>query len=203
MGNSFLGPVRVFEFEGVFKDLDASLSRGALLVLVLCFLISLAIAAAQRFENFHLDVKIYNLLGFALAIGLWPQIMDGIGGLVDVMNGIALRSFGIHEHNLQDLGNLLWKVIQNHQIGDHWFLDLVMRLIAFLLHTARYVLHGLFLVFYFFFKFFGPFVLARGILSEDFSVFKQLLAEVTVLFLWQTTFVFIVGFALKSAEVHL
>jgi len=40
----------------------------------------------------------------------------------------------------------------------------------------------------------GPLILGRAILAQDLSVVKALLAEVTILQLWQTTFVLLIGF---------
>jgi hypothetical protein len=99
------------------------------------------------------------------------------------------------------LGGLVWSRIHlNVGIFDS-VLKVLSILLTFLLDVGQYFLYAFFLIFFFFFKIFGPFVLARGILSEDFSVFRQLLREVMLLFLWQTTFIILVGIFLMTFGV--
>jgi len=194
--------IEVFPIDGVLKDFDARLNQAAFTILVLLFLVSLGIYALNRFENFALDSKVYAFIVFAVLIGLWPHIIHGIKGLVDALNTFLITRVFSDEFGTwrgrEMLGGLVWSRIHlNAGIFDS-VLKVLSILLTFLLDVGQYFLYAFFLIFFFFFKIFGPFVLARGILSEDFSVFRQLLREVTLLFLWQTTFIILVGIFLMT-----
>jgi hypothetical protein len=153
--------------------------------------------ALNRFENFALDSKVYSFVVFGVLIGLWPHIIGGIKSVVDALNTFLITNvfedqFGIWQGR-EMLGPMVWKRIHlNMGIFDS-ILKIISILLTFLLDVGQYFLYAFFLIFFFFFKIFGPFVLARGILADDFSVLKQLLREVSLLFLWQTTFIILVG----------
>jgi hypothetical protein len=194
--------IEVFPIDGILKDFDARLNQAALMILVLLFLVSLGLYALNRFENFVIDSKIYSLIVFAVLIGLWPHILQGIKSLVDALNTFLITSVFANEFGIwrgrETLGGLVWSRISlNVGIFDS-VLKILSVLLTFLLDVAQYFLYAFFLVFFFFFKIFGPFVLARGVLSEDFSVFRQMLREVSLLFLWQTTFIILVGVFLMT-----
>ncbi len=194
--------IEVFPIDGVLKDFDTRINQAALTVLVLLFLISLGLYALNRFENFALDTKVYAFVVSAALIGIWPHMIEGIKAMVDALNTFLITrvfadEFGVWRGR-EMLGGLVWSRIHlNVGIFDS-VLKVLSILLTFLLDVGQYFLYAFFLVFFFFFKIFGPFVLARGILSDDFSVFRQLLREVTLLFLWQTTFIILVGVFLMT-----
>jgi len=194
--------IEVFPLDGLFRDFDVRINQAALAVLVLLFLISVGLYALNRFENFALDSKVYSFITIAVLIGLWPPTVQGIKSLVDTLNTFLITSvfhdeFGVWKGR-EMLGPLVWSRIHLEAGIFDSILKILAVLLTFLLDVGQYFLYAFFLIFFFFFKIFGPFVLARGILSEDFSVFKQLLREVTLLFLWQTTFIILVGVFLMS-----
>ncbi len=194
--------IEVFPISGVFRDFDLRVNQVALSILVLLFLVSLGLYALNRFENFALDSKVYAFITFAVLIGLWPHIVNGIKGVVDALNTFLVTSvfrdeFGTWKGR-EMLGPLVWERIHLKTGIFDSVLKILSVLLTFLLDVGQYFLYAFFLIFFFFFKIFGPFVLARGILAEDFSVFQQLLREVTLLFLWQTTFIILVGVFLMT-----
>lgn len=194
--------IEVFPIDGIFKDFDLRLNQAAFIILVLLFLVSVGLYALNRFENFTLDSKVYSFIVFAVLIGLWPHIIGGIKSLVDALNTFLIKSvfadqFGIWQGR-ETLGGLVWSRIHLKVGIFDSVLKILSILLTFLLDVGQYFLYAFFLIFFFFFKIFGPFVLARGVLSEDFSVFRQLIREVSLLFLWQTTFIILVGVFLMS-----
>lgn len=194
--------IEVFPIEGIFKGFDVRLNQAALGILVLLFLVSVGLYALNRFENFALDSKVYSFVVFAVLIGTWPHILGGIKSVVDALNTFLITHVFADEFGVwtgrEMLGRLVWsRVHLNAGIFDS-VLKILAVLLTFLMDVGQYFLYAFFLIFFFFFKIFGPFVLARGILSEDFSVFRQLLREVSLLFLWQTTFVILVGVFLMT-----
>ena len=194
--------IEVFPLEGVFRDFDLRLNQAALSVLALLFLICLGLYALNRFENFALDSKVYSFITIAVLIGLWPHIVSGIKGLVDALNTFLITQvfrdeFGVWKGR-EMLGPLIWSKIHLETGIFDSVLKILAILLTFMLDVGHYFLYAFFLVFFFFFKIFGPFVLARGIFSEDFLVFKELLRELSLLFLWQTTFVVLVGVFLMA-----
>lgn len=194
--------IEVFPLEGVFRSFDGRINQAALSILVLLFLVSLGFYALNRFENFALDSKIYIFICLAVLIGLWPHIITGIKSLIDALNTFLISTvfrdeFGAWKGR-EMLGPLIWKKIHLETGIFDSVLKILAVLLTFFLDVGQYFLYLFFLIFFFFFKIFGPLVLARGILAEDFSVFQQLLREVTLLFLWQTTFVILVGVFLMT-----
>ncbi len=194
--------IEVFPIQGVLLNFDARINQAALAVLVLLFLISLGLYALNRFENLFLDSKIYNFVVIALLIGLWPHIVTGIKSLVDSLNTYLITSifrdeFGVWKGR-EAIGPMIWQRIHLQTGIFDSVLKILGILLTFLLDVGQYFLYLFFLIFFFFFKIFGPFVLARGILSDDFSVFQHLLKEISILFLWQTSFIVLVGVFLMA-----
>jgi hypothetical protein len=194
--------IEVFPLEGVFRSFDGRINQAALSILVLLFLVSIGLYAINRFENFALDSKVYSFIALVVLIGLWPHIITGIKSLVDSLNTFLISTVFLDEFGTwkgrEMLGPMIWsKIHLNAGIFDGT-LKILAVLLTFLLDVGQYFLYAFFLIFFFFFKIFGPFVLARGILSEDFTVFKELVREVSLLFLWQTTFVVLVGVFLMT-----
>lgn len=194
--------IEVFPLEGIIRDFDVRINQAALAILVLLFLVSVGLYALNRFENFALDSKVYAFIVFAVLIGLWPQIITGIKSVVDALNTFLIQSVFADEFGLwrgrEMLGPMVWERIHLKTGIFDSVLKILAVLLTFLLDVGQYFLYAFFLIFFFFFKIFGPFVLARGVLSEDFSIFQQLLREVTLLFLWQTTFIILVGVFLMT-----
>lgn len=195
--------IEVFPLIGVARELDADLNRAAIYLLVLLFLFSIGLYALNRFEGFEAEGRINQLLVLGVFIGLWPQVMVGIKELVDAFNTFLIREvFQLEWSGFEAIGGIIWEKVQfDTRIGDLLF-GSIAKILAYALDLARLFLYYLFVLWFFFYKLMGPFILARGVLSENLKVLKQLLSEVSILFLWQTTFIFLLGFfslAMKGA----
>lgn len=115
--------------------------------------------------------------------------------LVDAFNTFLIREvFALDWTGFEAIGNLIWEKVKfETRITDVLFSSLA-KILAYGLDLARLFLYYLFVLWFFFYKLMGPFILARGVLSDNLSVLKELLTEVCILLLWQTTFVFLLGF---------
>jgi len=188
-------PFKVFPTEGLLRNIDVGITHAGLTVLAICFLIALACAALDRFQNFSLDSKVQNLFVLAFAVGLWPLLMDSIGGLVDLLNGFLIRILGVEDlQHIDDAGAYLAGVILDGKFPSGIFTSILVKIVSFIFIVAKQFLHWIFLIFYFGFKILGPLIIGRCILSNDLTAFKALLSEVSILYLWQTTFVLLIGF---------
>lgn len=195
--------IEVFPLVGLAHDLDAGLNQAAIYLLVLLFFVSLGLFALNRFEGFEVEGRINQLLILGTFIGLWPHVMSWIKELVDGFNTYLIRDvFSIEWSGFETIGGVIWEKVKfDTRITDLFFGSLA-KVLAYALDVARLLLYYLFVLWFFFFKLMGPFILARGVLSDNLSVLKDLLSEVSILFLWQTTFVFLLGFfslAMKGA----
>lgn len=187
--------IEVFPIIGSAEILDKSLNNAALIILVLLFLIGLGFFALNRFEGFSPEGNINQLIVLAIFIGLWPQVMTGIKDLVDSFNTYLIEDvFHLHWTGFEAIGSIIWEKVKFEGLVEDYLFSGIAKILAYVLDVARLLLYYLFVLFYFFFKILGPFVLSRGVLSQDFNTLKELLSEVSILFLWQTTFVFLLGF---------
>jgi len=187
--------IEVFPIIGNAEILDKSLNSAALVVLVLLFLIGFGFFAINRFDGFQPETQLNHLIVLAIFIGLWPQVMSGIKELVDGFNTYLIQSvFGLNWTGFEAIGSIVWEKVKFEGVVEDYLFSSLAKILAYALDVARLLLYYLFVLFYFFFKIIGPFILARGVLSQEFNTLKELLSEVSILFLWQTTFVFLLGF---------
>lgn len=188
-------PFEVFSTSGMLAEFDARLTQAGLGLLVICFLIALGFAALDRFENFALDSKVYNLFTITLFIGVWPAIVDGIGALVHLGNGALVQIFDLEEvRHFSDASSYLVGLILSERLPSGWVTTVLVKIVAFLFLVGKFFLEWVYLLLLLGFKVLGPLILGRAILSQDLSVVKSLISEVTILQLWQTTFVLLIGF---------
>ena len=187
--------IEVFPIIGNAELLDKSLNDAALIILVLLFLIGLGFFALNRFEGFNPESQVNQFLVLAVFIGLWPQVMTGIKELVDGFNTYLIESvFNLNWTGFEAIGSIVWEKVKFDGLIEDYLFGGLAKILAYALDVARLLLYYLFVLFYFFFKILGPFILSRGVLAQDFNTLKELLSEVSILFLWQTTFVFLLGF---------
>jgi len=187
--------IEVFPLPYFASQIDGMLNEAAFYLLILLLLVSLGMFALQRLDGFHPESKINQVIVFTIFISLWPQVMMGMKEIVDVFNTFLIRQvFQIPWRGFESIGAVVWERVEFKEwIGDAVF-NTLGKLLAYVLDVARLLLYYLFVLWFFFYKLMGPLILARGVLSHDLSVLKDLLSEVSVLFLWQTTFVFLLGF---------
>jgi len=187
--------MEVFPLSNTFGSLDSNLNQVAIYVLVLMFLISIGFYALNRFEGFNPESRVNQFIIFGVFIGLWPQVMTGMKELVDSFNGFLLKDvFHIQWQGFETIGSVIWERVRIENGYVDLFFNGLSKCLAYALDVARLLLYYLFAFWFFFYKTLGPFVIARGILADDFSVLKDLLGEVSILLLWQTTFVLLLGF---------
>ncbi|PIR23413.1 MAG: hypothetical protein COV44_02920 [Deltaproteobacteria bacterium CG11_big_fil_rev_8_21_14_0_20_45_16] len=197
MSFSFTGilPFEVFSGNDLLSAVDARLTQAGISLLIICFLVALGFAALNRFENFAIDSKIYDLIVIALFIGAWPLLIDCIGSLVQFGNGILIRVFGLEEvRHFGDASSYLVGMCLSDRLPSGWVTTVLVKVVAFLFLIGKFFLEWVYLLLLLGFKLLGPLILGRAILAQDLSVVKALLAEVTILQLWQTTFVLLIGF---------
>lgn len=187
--------IEVFPIVGAGKMIDNVLNEVAFILLIFLFLVSLGFFALNRMDGFNPETKVNQVVVFAVMIGLWPQVMSGLKELVDSLNSYLIRNvFDINWTGFEAIGSIVWEKVKfNNWVGDLLFSSIA-KILVYLLDVARLLLYYLFVLFFFFYKILGPFILARGVLTDDFQVLKGLLSEVSILFLWQTTFVLLLGF---------
>lgn len=187
--------IEVFPLPYFASQVDGALNEAAFYLLVLLLLVSIGMFALQRLDGFNPESKLNQIVVFTIFISLWPQVMMGMKEIVDGFNTFLIRQvFQIQWSGFEAIGSMVWEKVEFEDwIGDAVF-NTLGKLLAYVLDVARLLLYYLFVLWFFFYKMMGPFILARGVLSHDLSVLKDLLSEVSVLFLWQTTFVFLLGF---------
>jgi hypothetical protein len=193
----------LFDLPPSLERLSSGMTSVAQQLLIFLFLVALFIAAIRRFENFSFESTIIQTVGLGILILLWPSFVDSIGGLVAVFNAAVWSAFSFGEaNNLKDVISVIepW-VDENHGKGffgrglsstGPFLLPLAMAL-PIGLNVAVALLEYLFSLFLVFYKFFGPLILARGVLGANFQVGLDLTREVVILHLWQTTLIIIVG----------
>ncbi|MDB5038595.1 MAG: hypothetical protein JWQ35_2123 [Bacteriovoracaceae bacterium] len=173
----------------------------AMVLLPLFFIISIFIYALQAFEGVRLESNVFQLILTTILIALWPEVLMGIKTLVDSFNDFLIQDV-FHMSNQHSLisPSTLDELSRATDFGDNWwnlkhFVNFFMVLI---LVTAKLIIYGLFLIFFFFYAALGPLVIARGVLSENLEVSLDLIKQVTLLLLWQSTFLIMVGLVDKT-----
>jgi len=196
--------IEVFSLKGKLAEFNEVFNTLPFYILMFLFMIHLGLGALRRFEGFSMEAELYHLGALFVLITLWPNIMDGIKYVVDVFNTILIRDvFHIPWNGYEAVVSSIWSEVAREASQGGGILETtIVRLCAVAIAVVQAILYMAFVIFFLFYKVLGPFILARGVFSEDFSVFKGLLRSVTLLFLWQTTFIFLLGvFHLSSKEL--
>jgi hypothetical protein len=193
--------IEVFPLNDYFLHVSEKLVPVATPLLILFFMMSIGIFALRAFEGMQLESKVFHFVVSAILIGMWPQLLMGLKTLVDGLNTILIQSiFGMDWKD--GVGaSLSEQLASNFDFGaDFWNYHL--RVIHFFLMlgviASRQIIYWLFVVFFFFYAALGPLVIARGVFADELGVFLELIKEITVLLLWQATYVAVVGLVDKS-----
>lgn len=173
-----------------FEDYLPKMMHPAYLVMILLLVISIGIMALKRFENQSLDKKLWNLPVVLTVLSMWPILVLGLKKLIDSFNTFLVydvfkmtwNGFGFPE--LTSMGNIFG-----------WTGKAIATLLPI---TAYWLVYSFYLIFFFFYAVLGPFVLAKGILYDEVEAFFDLMKELVLLFLWQTTLIILVGFILPE-----
>lgn len=173
-----------------FETYVPRLIEPAYLLLTLLLIVSVGVAVLKRFDDAELEKKIWNIPVIIVLIGTWPTFVWGLKTLVDTFNTfLAIEVFGL---SWQGFGFRAPDSIVE-VIG--WPLDGLVRLLPLL---SYWIIYSFYLIFFFFYAVLGPFILAKGVLEDEIETFLEVLKEITILFLWQTMVVVLVGFVMPD-----
>ena len=182
---------KVFGFSANWFDTYAPLLiRPAYLLMVLLLVIYIGIMVLKRFENFDVEKKLWNLPVIITVIATWPVLILGLKDFIDYFNTFLIR----------DIFQIPWEGFGYPDMGSitnifGWSADAIARLLP---NLTYWIIYAFYMVFFFFFAVLGPFVLAKGILFDEIEAFLELLKELTLLFLWQTTLAILVAVIMPS-----
>ncbi|RME14061.1 MAG: hypothetical protein D6797_09695 [Bdellovibrio sp.] len=182
---------RAFGFRPNWFLLDSSLLiRPAYLLMVLMLVLSIGIMALKRFEHADLEKKLWNIPIILTAVVAWPFLIIGLKSLVDAFN-----TFLVH-----DVFQIEWKGFGFVSLKSpfnifSWSVESLARLLP---NLSYWLIYSFYIVFFFFYAVLGPFIMAKGILFDEIEAFLELIAEVTILFLWQTTLIIFVAFIMPD-----
>lgn len=173
-----------------FELFSPKLIQPAFLVMVLFLVISIGIMAMKRFEDPALVKKLWNFPIIIIAATFWPFIVRSLKDLIDTFNTFLVR----------DVFQIPWEGFGYPEVGSisnvfGWSAEALAR---FMPNLAYWVMYAFFIIFFFFYAVLGPLVIAKGILYDEIDSFLELIKELTVLLLWQTTVVILVAFLLPD-----
>lgn len=173
-----------------FEIFSPRLVRPSILLAVLFIVIFMGVLALKRFEGADFERKLWNVPVLLTIIIFWPVLVIGLKEIVDTFDtflvvnvfGIPWNGFGFPEFgSISDLA--MWP-----SAG-------IARLLP---NLAYWVIYAFYLVFFFFYTVLGPLVLAKGILLDEIENFFEILKELVLLLMWQTTVVILVSFIMPS-----
>lgn len=197
-------PVEVFEITPMFGQLSDKFEAIAYVLLVLFLIIVIGIHALKTFSSINLETKLYNFLIAIVLISAWPIILFALKDFVDRFNGFLVHEvFNIKwvgEEGIAPLNQLkeAWNNFGNNVFT--WPLKTLNLVAIVALLVSREVIHGLFLVFFFFLAVLGPLIIAKTTLVDEVDGFIDLIRESITLLLWQTTYVIILGLLYVESE---
>ena len=173
-----------------FEALAPKLLRPSFLLIIMLLVISIGILALKRFENADFAKKLWNLPVLITITVFWPSLVIGLKELVDTFDtflvvnvfGIPWRGFGFPE--VGSVGNLMM-----------WPTAGLARLLP---NLAYWIIYAFYIILFFFYSVLGPLVLAKGVLFDEIETFLDLMKELVILLLWQTTLVILVAFIMPS-----
>lgn len=168
-----------------FETFAPKLVQPAYLLMALLLVISIGIMVLRRFQDADLEKKVWNIPVIVTVVGFWPLLVLGLKDLIDNLDTFLAR----------DVFQIPWQGFGFPDVGSvtnivGWSAEGLARLLP---NFSYWIIYAFFMVFFFFFAVLGPFVLAKGILFDEIEAFLELLKEVTILFLWQTTVVILVA----------
>jgi len=189
--------IEVFPVVENFTSWPIPFMPIAIALLTAFFLIYMLVAALKMFEGVPIEKKVVHFIVIGILITLWPTLVIHIKLLVDSFNTFLIqRVFNMD----WDQGIGISRTSQLAQAVDwgwdihHWPLKVLNAVLAALLIAANTLIYWLFLLMFFLYVALGPLIIARSIFGEELEGVVDLLREVTTLFLWQSTFVILVGF---------
>lgn len=176
--------------ENWFERYTTRLTEPSFLVMVFMIVLAIGIMTIKRFEDSDIESKLWGIPILILAVTFWPLLVLGLKGLVDTFNTFLIR----------DVFQIDWQGFSFPQPQSAfdvpgWSAEALVRLAP---NVAYWVIYAFFIVMFFFFASLGPFLLAKGILFDEVGTLLDLIKEIIVLFLWQTTVVILVAFIMPE-----
>ncbi|MCB0356999.1 MAG: hypothetical protein KDD40_08335 [Bdellovibrionales bacterium] len=181
----------VFGFKANwFQYFSTRLIQPSYLLMVLMIVIFIGIMVLKRFEDVHFAKKLWNIAVVVTVVGFWPVIVIGIKDLVDMFNTFLVI----------DVFQMSWQGFGFPTMGSvtnifGWSAEGLARLLP---NLSFWIIYSFYMLFVFFYVVLGPFVLAKGILTDEVVTFLDLIKEITNLFLWQTTVVILVALVMPE-----
>ncbi|MCB9024813.1 MAG: hypothetical protein H6625_00720 [Bdellovibrionaceae bacterium] len=173
-----------------FEVFVPKLIQPTYLLMILMLVISIGIMTLKRFENANLVKKLWNLPIIITLVVIWPFLILGLKDLIDTFNTFIIY----------DIFQIQWKGFGFPSLGSisnivAWSAEGLARLLP---DISYWIIYSFYLVYFFFFAVIGPFILAKGILFDEIDAFLEIIKELTLLFLWQTTLAILVAFIMPD-----
>lgn len=164
-----------------FEVYAPKLIQPSFLLMVLLLMISVGILALKRFEHAHMEKKLWNIPIIIVIVSFWPHVVLSTKNLIDIFNTFLIR----------DIFQIEWNGFgfPDVDVGS----SIIEFLIRGLPNLSYWIIYAFYMIYFFFFAVLGPFVLAKGILSDEIENFLDVIKEIVVLFLWQTTLAILVA----------
>ena len=158
------------------------------LIMGLLLIISVGLMALRRFEDVNFERKLWGVPILLLAVFAWPSIVLSIKSVVDTFNEFLCVS----------VFHLKWEGFgfakpAGFSIG--WSVTALAKLLP---NLAYWIIYSFYTIFVFFYGALGTFIVAKGILRDEIEGLLELVGEITILFLWQTTLVILVAFVMPE-----
>ncbi len=173
-----------------FVDFLPKMIRPAYLMMVLLLVISVGIMVLKRFDDTNLERKLWNIPVIITIIVAWPSVVLGIKRLVDTFNTFLIKD--IFQFEWDGFG---FPGFENVQSLFGWSAKAIVSILPSL---SYWIIYSFFVVFFFLYAVLGPFVLAKGILTDEIDTFVELAKDLMILFLWQTMLVLFVAFIMPE-----
>lgn len=146
-----------------FESYSNQFIQPAYFFMALLIVVWVGLLALRRFEDAHFERKIWGVPVIVVAIFVWPSIVLGIKSMVDTFNTFLLsRIFHIPWHGFGFPGS--W--IPANILG--WSAEALARLLP---NLSYWLIYSFYMIFMFFYSILGPFIIAKGILSDEIEAF--------------------------------
>lgn len=188
--------IEVFNIFPGFSTWSIPFMPISLALLVVFFLLYMLIAALKTFEGLNLEKKLIHFISAGVLITLWPALLLNIKSLVDSFNTFLIEQVfrmnwragmgqPFHEQ-LMAAFNLDMNIL-------NYPLKILNVILALGVEASYQIIYWLFVIFFFLYAALGPLVIARSIFGEEFEGVIELIKEMITLFLWQSTYVVVIG----------
>lgn len=173
-----------------FTTFAPKLIAPAIALIVLLLVVWVGIQALKHFEDADFSKKLWNVPALLIAVVFWPMIVVALKDIVDTFNTylaydiLGIRWVGFGFPTGDSIPDLLAFPAQG--------------LARLLPNLGYWILYAFYLVFFFFYAVLGPFVLAKGILTDEMENFFELVREILLILLWQTGVVILVAFIMPE-----